>query len=194
MKKTGENKAMRERILDEAQQLFHHNGYQGFSYQEVAAKLDIKHSAIHYHFPAKADLGVALIERMRDQVKAMAAGGDEVRVDYGKQLQLFFDYYRSHVDLHNGALCPVGAMAIEASSAPTSVQMQMRLLIKEVLQFLSRVLMRGRDAGTFHFDGRADEKAVLVLATLAGSLQIARFAGPDYLEIGIHQIEAVIGA
>lgn len=183
---------MAERILDVAARLFHRHGFKGFSYPAIAAELDIKHSAIHYHYPAKADLGVALIERFRQQVAAMSTGSDEVRTDCVKQLHLFFDYYRGHADLRDGALCPIGAMAIEAASAPTPVQMQMRLLIKEVLTFLTRVLSKGRDQAQFHFDGRADEKALLVLSTLTGALQVARYAGPDYLDTAIHQIEQAL--
>ncbi len=192
MPKTTENGLMPERILDVAGRLFHRHGFKGFSYPEIAAELGVKHSAIHYHYPAKADLGVALIERFRSQVAAMSAGSDEVRTDCRKQLQLLFDYYRNHADLHDGALCPIGAMAIEAASAPTSIQMQMRLLIKDVLTFLTRVLSKGRDQDQFHFDGRADEKALFVLSALTGALQIARYAGPDYLDTTIHQIERTI--
>ena len=55
----------RERILDEAERLMGARGYSGFSYQDISRPLGIRNAAIHYHFPAKADLGLAVIERYR---------------------------------------------------------------------------------------------------------------------------------
>src|ERR1700716_3789494 len=51
------------RILDVAEHLLQVRGFNGFSYADVAAELQITKAALHYHFPGKAELGHALIDR-----------------------------------------------------------------------------------------------------------------------------------
>ena len=53
-------------------------GFNGFSYANVAAELGVTSATVHYHFPAKAELGEALItrdtERFADALSAIDAG------------------------------------------------------------------------------------------------------------------------
>ena len=50
-------------ILDLAETLIQTRGYSAFSYQDIADSLGIRKASIHYHFPSKADLGVAVVDR-----------------------------------------------------------------------------------------------------------------------------------
>ena len=51
------------RILDVAERLVQLRGFNGFSYADVASELKITKASLHYHYPGKADLGRALVER-----------------------------------------------------------------------------------------------------------------------------------
>src|ERR1700694_6129593 len=51
------------RILDSAERLVQTRGFNGFSYADIAASLGVTKASLHYHFPAKAELGKRLIER-----------------------------------------------------------------------------------------------------------------------------------
>src|SRR5260221_12869962 len=52
-----------QRILDIAERLVQTRGYNGFSCADIAEAMRITKASLHYHFPAKADLGARLIER-----------------------------------------------------------------------------------------------------------------------------------
>ena len=52
-------------ILDVAERLAQTRGYNGFSYADIAAQLGVTRASLHYHFPSKAELGRALVERYR---------------------------------------------------------------------------------------------------------------------------------
>src|SRR5258706_9278478 len=52
-----------EQILDLAGLLIKTRGYSAFSYQDIADSLGIRKASIHYHFPSKADLGIAVVDR-----------------------------------------------------------------------------------------------------------------------------------
>src|SRR5262249_60601726 len=68
----------RERVLDVAERLAQTRGFNGFSYADIAAEVGITTASLHYHFPAKADLGRALVERYTDGFQsALAAIADQ---------------------------------------------------------------------------------------------------------------------
>jgi len=178
----------RTEVLALAEKLFHERGYRGFSYADLAGPLGIKPAAIHYHFAGKEELGVALIERLRDRLKAALSYFAANQTPWSAQLEALFDYYRRHAD-ENCSVCAVGISAIEADGIPHSMQIQVRLLIKEMLNATVLILARGRDAGAFHFDGRAEERATLMLAALGGALQLQRLTGLPQLETVIVELQ-----
>ena len=69
-----------QRILDIAERLVQTRGFNGFSYADIAEALHVTKASLHYHFPAKADLGARLIERYeRNFVAALARIDAECR-------------------------------------------------------------------------------------------------------------------
>ena len=52
-----------QQILDLAETLIQTRGYSAFSYQDIADRLGIRKASIHYHFPSKTDLGIAVVDR-----------------------------------------------------------------------------------------------------------------------------------
>src|SRR5262245_60431539 len=68
----------RERILDVALDLFIRKGYAETSLREIAAELGITKAALYYHFAAKADILLALhqrVHRLTDGL-SLAFGGE----------------------------------------------------------------------------------------------------------------------
>jgi len=58
-------------LLDLADTLIQENGFQGFSYADLAAGLGIRKASIHYHFPTKTELGIAYCERKENRLRQM---------------------------------------------------------------------------------------------------------------------------
>ncbi|MGO9147870.1 MAG: TetR/AcrR family transcriptional regulator [Desulfomonilia bacterium] len=86
----------RSKIIDLGEKLLLVQGFNGFSYADIAVSLGIKNAAIHYHFPAKCDLGLAIIERARKRfVKWGASRKTEEMADWEK-LDCFFEIYRHY--------------------------------------------------------------------------------------------------
>ena len=54
-------------IIDIAIKMIREGGYHSFSFRQIASELGIKSASIHYHFPSKEDLGVAVVKRYSDQ-------------------------------------------------------------------------------------------------------------------------------
>jgi TetR/AcrR family transcriptional regulator, transcriptional repressor for nem operon len=167
-----------ERILDTAQFLLQTQGFNGFSYADIASKLEIRNAAVHYHFPAKADLGQALALRYRRSF-AQALAGIDARVPDAskaiKKLELYAGLFQAA--LEDGLrMCLCGMLASELTTLPEAVQLEVRSFFTEQQFWLTGVLDEGRKAGAFRFAGRPSAKAEEVLASLEGAMLLARTA------------------
>ncbi|TNV12480.1 TetR/AcrR family transcriptional regulator [Buttiauxella sp. B2] len=48
-----------ERLLERVDTFIQENGFEGFSYADLATGLGIRKASIYHHFPTKNDLGLA---------------------------------------------------------------------------------------------------------------------------------------
>jgi TetR/AcrR family transcriptional regulator, transcriptional repressor for nem operon len=176
----GPRRDTREAILECAEELLQRRGYSGFAYQHIAVQLGIRNAAIHYHFPAKEDLGIALIRRYRERFGVWAAALPSA-LDAWLRLQAYFATYRSYL-AQRGAdddcrLCPGGALAAEFCALPEPMRLEARLLMRDMQEWLRETLDEGRRDGVLQFNGDALDKAIEIGAALQGGIQIARIAG-----------------
>ncbi|SFQ50654.1 TetR/AcrR family transcriptional regulator [Hymenobacter arizonensis] len=163
----------RTRILDLAENLLLERGYNAFSYQHIARELGVKPAAIHYHFPSKDDLGTAVVAR---QLRRLRKWRDLPRVadlPPTEQLEAIFKVYDSHVRQER-RVCLFGALAADFLTLPTPMQAELRTFNGELTAWLAQVLAVGKATGALRFMGSPSAKAVQVLTTLAGALQVAR--------------------
>lgn len=177
----------KSQIVNSALQLFQTRGFNGFSYQDISKPLGIKNAAIHYHFPTKADLGVAIIDYFRDVLhkfsdQFMQEGGDAV-----SQLEGYLNYTRNfHTEC--AKVCPIVMAAADYEVLPDEVRAQAKLLTEETLAWLTRVLEVGRDQGSFHFDADPGARAIVLASSIGGALQLSRLKGMEVIDKVINQI------
>lgn len=191
-KKVAKHNNTRELILDAAEALLQDRGFSAFSYHHVAQQLGVKNAAIHYHFPSKADLGTALIRRYRERFRDYTRTLERENADPVSKLECYFAIPASY--LQNGRkICPLGILEAEFNAIPEPMQLESRLLDKEMRDWLAGVIEEGRGLGVFSFEGSAVGKVLVVVAALQGVLQIARAAGPQVFTATIEQIKRELG-
>lgn len=166
-----------EEILNAAEELLQRRGYNAFSYHHIAVQLGVRNAAIHYHFPAKEDLGVALVRRYQERFRNWVVKTDVTACAW-QRLQAYFQTYIDFLEA-DCKCCPGGVLGTEAHAIPEAMREQARLLAKDIHEWLMRTLETGRSQGILQFAGRVDDKAVAIGAALQGGLQIARLAGPE---------------
>lgn len=182
----------RTRILSAADRLLRSHGFSGFSYQDIARPLGIRNAAVHYHFPTKADLAVAVLERYRELLRSrtadfMAGNGDPV-----EQLEGFIAFSTTECCAHQ-TMCPVGALSTDFYALPEPIRAAAQRLLNELLAWMTRVCAEGRERGCFQFAGDAGAKAQQVIASLQGARQLARFRGPQAMQDVAGQIRRDFG-
>lgn len=177
----------REKILDKAERLMAAKGYSGFSYQDISRPLGIRNAAIHYHFPAKEDLGVALIGRyrgfLRERTEDFMANGGRART----QLEGFLEFTQMEACEYK-TMCPMGTLTADYFNLPESMRKEARRLKKEMVTWLTRVMEIGRAQGEMHFEGPARNKALLVIAAIQGARQLSRVMGEEAIGAVIDQV------
>jgi TetR/AcrR family transcriptional repressor of nem operon len=166
-----------EEILNAAEDLLQRRGYNAFSYHHIAVQLGVRNAAIHYHFPAKEDLGVALVKRYQERFRAWIGKTDATACAWAR-LQAYFQTYLDFLQA-DCKCCPGGVLGTEFHAIPEAMREHARVLARDIHDWLIRTLEAGRDQKVLAFAGRAEDKAVEIGAALQGGLQIARLAGPE---------------
>jgi len=175
-------------ILNLAESMLQDKGYNGFSYAHIATELGVKNAAIHYHFPTKEDLSIAVIQRYRERFKLWINNARVKDLSSEGKLDWFFSIY-TNMRADKGKVCLVGSMEAEFNSIPDGLQSEVQTLHKEMLDWLSGMLTEGRKAGVFGFNGEPANKAALIMSTLQGGLQMARALGTKKFRDVIDQIK-----
>ena len=182
----------RDQIMEKASELLTQHGFNGFSYRDISTHLGVKNAAIHYHFPTKTDLALALVDEfqqtLRNQTSAfMAYGGPAT-----PQMQGLFMFTESQFCMGR-CICPFGALSIDYNDLPEKVQHATERFMSDSVKWLTTVLETGLEQDEFSFKGTADQKAISILAALQGARQMARIQGTDILKGVIEQIRVEIG-
>jgi AcrR family transcriptional regulator len=189
MKERGDT---RREIIERAERLLQSKGFHGFSYREIAEPLGIKNAAIHYYFPSKTDLGVALIERYRHLIQKISGKFMEEGGDPRAQIEGYFTFNRVARE-EEDKICPIGIVGADYHTVPERVREQVVLLFEETVGWLTRVLEVGLETGAFQFEGPARRKAIAMQSCLQGAGQLARIAGPEVMEDCFEQIRVDLG-
>lgn len=157
-------------ILDIAERMARSGGYQGFSFREIAKAAGIKAASVHYHFPGKEELGVAVARRYTERfLTALGDPNDPAELPEALLRRYVAAYRKSLVD--DGLMCLCGMFGAETANLPKPVAAEARRFFEANLDWLVTVIERrtAREGET-----SAREEAMQIVATLEGALILAR--------------------
>jgi TetR/AcrR family transcriptional repressor of nem operon len=160
------------RILDVAERLVQHRGFNGFSYADVASELDVTRASLHYHFAGKAELGKALIERYASGFSDALTAIDERAADAPSKLAAYAELYAEV--LRRDRMCLCGMLAAEYETLPPPMRDAVLRFFEDNEVWVERVLEQGEREGTLKLDGAANEIARTIVSALEGAMLVAR--------------------
>jgi len=170
-------------ILDVAQELVQTRGYNAFSIKDLADRVEIRTSSIHYYFPTKAHLCRTLISRLRQRVAGVLAEIDQQVGDPRTKLQRFAYLFQNTIEAGN-RMCPFGMLAAEWETLEPQSCEELRASFDDLEIWLKRVLLEGRKEGGIAFSGSAQQEARFILSTLEGAMLVARtYEDPGRFEL-----------
>ena len=132
---------MQDKILTTAERLIQKMGYNAFSYKDIALVVGIKTSSIHYYYPAKEDLAVAVIEWQLSRLLIIL---DELKSNSSLSLQEkllnLVDLLLS-LTLHDELkMCLGGMLASDVISLPEKVKDKVRYFFNVLEHWIKEVL------------------------------------------------------
>jgi len=176
--------ATANRILDVAERLVQVHGFNGFSYADVSAKVRIRKASLHYHFPTKAGLGVALVARYRAAFLEALADIDRRGGDARSKLASYVELYASV--LRRRRMCLCGMLAADFETLPKPMRDSVTEFFDANEAWLAKLLESGRKTRALTFRGSAADLATFLVSALEGAMLIAR----SYRDVG--RFDAVV--
>jgi TetR/AcrR family transcriptional repressor of nem operon len=146
-------------------------GFNGFSYADIAAELQVTKAALHYHFAGKADLGEALITRYASRFAEALTRADAAGLGPSGKLAAHADLYLQV--LRDRKMCLCGMLAAEYQTLPPPMRDAVIRFFDQSESWLEAVLEQGRDEGSLQFTGSARDAARMIISGLEGAMLIA---------------------
>ncbi len=165
-------------ILDLAEFLIRSKGYNSFSYKDISTALNIKNAAIHYYFPAKHDLGKAIINRTR--LRFAQHLSEWKTASPTRQLEQFIDtYVKSY---KKGLICFLGSLGPAYNTLPEPMQSELKTASLELRTWIRIILKAGLADGSFTFNEKVEDKSDAIITSLLASLILSRIMEENILE------------
>jgi len=169
----------REEIIELADNLIRQNGYNAFSFHEISNKVGIKTASIHYHFPTKSDLGVAVIDQHIENLTGLIENfGSKSPTE---KLNRFFSIY-SNIKKES-KVCLVGSLATDFNTLDDKVQEKLKSFSKLMLNWVSGFLEEGRNKNLFVFDEEPRNKALMIISNMLAIVQLTRLTNDNDFEV-----------
>lgn len=170
----------REQIIQLTDTLIRDQGYNAFSFYDISKKLKIKNASIHYYFPTKTDLGVALLETHTERLqklKASVEGKDALT-----KIKAFLSIYNSiHTE---GRVCLVGSLATDLKTVEPRMAKALKAFSNEILEWVTTILKDGKEDKTFSFSETPRTKALMIITNMLAAVQLTRLTGEkDFITI-----------
>lgn len=184
-------KDRKSQITQLALDLLQTKGYENFSYHDISLAMGITKASIHYHFPKKEDLGVALCNAIQQWHHGMfehiQQTGSDNRDKLNRYIQGLLDYAKG-----NNKICPLSSLQADVTSLPAAMLAAIKALDQHELIFIASLLEAGRQQNEFNFTGESQQVAAIVVLTLKGALQYSRIHGSGSLEPTLNQLKTLL--
>lgn len=165
----------RTALLDAAEHAARAQGFDGFSYADLAVAVGIRKASIHYHFPTKADLALALIERY---AVGFFEALDQIVTDHpsgGARLRSYIALCRAALS-GGEELCLCIVFSAGRDSLSAEVLTKVDAFHVTVGLWLAETFALGRQDQTIASVGDYHQEAQACLAQMGGAQLIARAA------------------
>jgi AcrR family transcriptional regulator len=160
--------------------LIRDQGFNAFSFYDIAQKLKIKNASIHYYFPTKTDLGVALLESHTERLHHLQASVQEK--DDVSKIKAFLSIY--NLIRSEGRVCIVGSLATDLKTVEPRMAKALKAFAHEILDWVITILEEGKENGTFSFPESPRAKALLMITNMLAAVQLTRLTGEkDFVTI-----------
>ena len=163
-------------IIDAANRLFYHRGYNQTSFTDIAEVSGVPRGNFYYYFKNKDEILGAVIDFRVEHIRAMLADWDAVESDPRQRLKWFTQMIRgSEKDLLRYG-CPMGSLNIELGKAQPALKARARKMFDLFIDWLTRQLtsLEHADAAKFALQIMGRAQGIAVMAQVYGDREFMR--------------------
>ncbi len=160
-------------LLNSAERAARTRGFNGFSYSDLAEDVGIRKASIHHHFPSKAALSVALMERYYTDLETACAEIDADNTTGSARLSALINRYYGALD-GGQSLCLCVSFSASTESLSNEVIDQMNRFRSMMLNWLKAAFTVGQEDGTIQNVDDPLLEAEATLPLLEGAQLAAR--------------------
>ena len=155
-----------DRLLDLAESRIRHRGFHAVSFRELADELGIKSASVHYYFPQKQDLGVAVVERYGERFFEALNGQAGAAQTADANLDAMISTYRAALR-GSDRICLCGILGAESSGLPDEVSTTVRKFLDKNIEWLAARLPSSMS------ETARRSRATQIVSTLQGAMMMA---------------------
>ncbi len=160
-------------LLDCAERAARTRGIDGFSFADLAQDVGIRKASVHHHFPTKAALSVALMERYHAQLEDACEGIAKEQVTGGRRIAALIDLYRTALD-GGRRVCLCVSFSTSRDSLSSEVIAQMSTFRKMMLGWIEAAFRAGQSDGSIKGVAGPKAEAAAMLSLMEGAQLAAR--------------------
>jgi TetR/AcrR family transcriptional repressor of nem operon len=167
----------KEKIIKVAARLFHKNGYQITTVDEIAETTGVTKSNLYYHFRSKEELALkSLDSRMKQfESEVILSTLADISLSPKKRLQRFYDRVSNfHRDLKCRYGCPFGNLAIEMSDVSEKFRKRLSYFFRNWEGAIEKCINEGISEGEFRHDINPTLVAQLILSQVEGAIMMVK--------------------
>ncbi len=167
----------REKILESAYKLFHTQGYNQTSVDDILNASGVGKSNFYYHFKSKEDLGLIVlnlrISNYENDVLLKTLGNSGLKPS--RKLKKFYKAVESiHLKSQCETGCPFGNLALEMSNSNENFRTVLSDFFNSWRDAILDCIREGVKSGEFRSDLPAKSIADLVLSHLHGAILMVK--------------------
>jgi TetR/AcrR family transcriptional repressor of nem operon len=169
----------KQQITDLALRLIQEKGYVAISYDDLAKQLGVTKASIHYHFEKKEDLGVAVAERIKNNLQSVLLTIHDDTMTIEDKIAFFATRQIQHIA---DGICPVSSLQTDYASLPPVLQEKVHELSQIEISIVKQLV------GDRNGNEDDDSFALMVLSAIKGAMQYQRVIGIEILPLVLKQI------
>ncbi|MFN8438543.1 MAG: TetR/AcrR family transcriptional regulator [Cytophagales bacterium] len=169
----------KEILISAADDLIRSKGYNAFSFKDLSVQVGIKTASIHYYFPTKTDLGVAIVqEHLR---RFVVFEKNVATLNSLQKIECFLEIYQDIKNEHK--ICIVGSLATDFYTVEEPIKQELKIFTDTVLLWLTHVLEHGRDMGEIYLKTNPRTQALLLITNVLAVVQLSRLTSDEDFRI-----------
>ena len=160
----------RDTIIQIADDLIRDKGYNAFSFYDISKAIGIKTASIHYHFPTKTDLSIALIKEHHSRLEKLKKYVAD-KSPFEKMEGFLSIYVRIQEEKK---VCLVGSLATDLHTVDERTKQELQSFAGEILEWVTQILEEGKSKSVFDFPIPARTKALMIISNMLAIVQLSR--------------------